>query len=81
MTLLLQYSERRETFIQVGAYTGDDDLIEACRRLRAPPLHVRAESRRAAELQPQDRRRADDSGDPEAVSNYNGRAAFNIAVP
>src|SRR5262245_45678905 len=68
-----------KTFVQVGAYLGDDKLIERCRRTGDRLYMFEPNPRRADEL----RRKADGAGTihviASAVSNYNGRAVFHIA--
>ena len=70
---------RPQTFVQVGAFTGDDKLIAACRRFGHHLYMFEPNPKRAAELE----RKA--AGAPtihvvaKAVSNRNGSAAFHIA--
>jgi FkbM family methyltransferase len=68
-----------KTFVQVGAYLGDDRLIEACRRDGHRLYMFEPNPSRAEEL----RRKVGDASNiqviPAAVSNYNGRAVFHIA--
>src|SRR5262245_22792843 len=68
-----------KTFVQVGAYLGDDRLIETCRRDGHRLYMFEPNPRRAEEL----RRKVGDAANiqvvPAAVSNYNGRAVFHIA--
>ncbi len=67
------------TFVQVGAFTGDDDLIAACRRLGHHLYMFEPNPRRVAELEQKC------AGAPtihviaKAVSNRNGKATFHIA--
>lgn len=78
MSIFLRFGKSR-TFVQVGAYTGDDELIEACRRYGHRFYMFEPNPRRAAELE----RKA--AGAPsirvvaQAVSNYEGHATFHIA--
>ena len=78
MSLLPVFGKPR-TFIQVGAFTGDDDLIDACRRFGHHLYMFEPNPKRAAEL---DRKSA---GAPtirviaKAVSIRNGSATFHIA--
>jgi FkbM family methyltransferase len=70
---------RPRTFVQVGAFTGDDDVIAACRRFGHHLYMFEPNPKRAAELE---RKTA---GAPtirviaKAVSNRNGSATFHIA--
>lgn len=72
--------QSRQTILQVGAYTGDDALIEACRRWGHRLYMFEPNRQRAGEL----RRKAGESPHiqviQKAVSNYNGRAQFHIAA-
>ena len=76
---LLRFQSTR-TIIQVGAYTGDDRLIEACRRYGHRLYMFEPNPARALELM----RKA--AGAPSievlqmAVSSTNGRATFHIAA-
>jgi FkbM family methyltransferase len=69
----------KRTFVQVGAFTGDDALIAACRRTGDRLYMFEPNPKRAAELE----RKC--AGAPtvhvvaKAVSNYNGSARFHIA--
>lgn len=69
-----------QTIVQVGAYTGDDALIRACRRWGHRLYMFEPNEHRVLEL------RRKSSGSPniqviqKAVSNYNGRAQFHIAA-
>jgi len=70
---------RPQTFVQVGAFTGDDKLIAACRRFGHHLYMFEPNPKRAAELARKS------AGAPtihvvaKAVSNRNGSAAFHIA--
>ncbi len=70
---------RQRTFVQVGAFTGDDKLIAACRRLGHHLYMFEPNPKRAAELERKS------AGAPtihvvaKAVSNRNGSATFHIA--
>lgn len=78
MSLLLRFGKPK-TFIQVGAFTGDDELIEDCRRFGHRLYMFEPNPKRVAELE---RKIAGAPGIrviPQAVSNYNGRATFHIA--
>ena len=74
-----QHSGGPRTYIQVGAFTGDDKLIEACRRHGHHLYMFEPNPRRAAELERKS------AGVPtiqvvaKAVSNYDGTAPFHIA--
>jgi FkbM family methyltransferase len=78
MSLLLRFGKPR-TFVQVGAYTGDDRLIEDCRRYGHRLYMFEPNPSRASDLE----RKA--AGAPsirvirKAVSDYDGSAVFNIA--
>ncbi len=78
MISTLRFGKPR-TFVQVGAYTGDDRLIEACKRFGHRLYMFEPNPGRAADLE----RKA--AGAPnvrvirKAVSNYDGSATFNIA--
>jgi FkbM family methyltransferase len=67
------------TFVQVGAFTGDDKLIAACRRYGHHLYMFEPNPKRAAELERKS------AGAPtihvvaKAVSNRNGSAVFHIA--
>jgi FkbM family methyltransferase len=67
------------TFVQVGAFTGDNDLIAACRRFGHHLYMFEPNPKRAAELERKS------AGAPtihvvaKAVSNHNGTATFHIA--
>lgn len=69
-----------QTIVQVGAYTGDDSLIAACRRFGHDLYMFEPNPKRVEEL----RRKAGGAATvhiiPKAVSNYNGKAAFKIAA-
>jgi len=68
-----------KTFVQVGAFTGDDELIAACRRFGHHLYMFEPNPKRAAELEKKS------AGAPtihviaKAVSNRNGSATFHIA--
>jgi FkbM family methyltransferase len=70
---------RPRTFVQVGAFTGDDGLIAACRRFGHHLYMFEPNPQRAAELERKS------AGAPtihviaKAVSNRNGSATFHIA--
>jgi FkbM family methyltransferase len=70
---------RPRTYVQVGAFTGDDDLIAACRRFGHHLYMFEPNPKRAAELERKS------AGAPtihvvaKAVSNRNGSATFHIA--
>jgi FkbM family methyltransferase len=68
-----------KTFVQVGAYLGDDRLIETCRRAGHRLYMFEPNPSGADEL----RRKVGGASNiqviPAAVSNYNGRATFHIA--
>jgi FkbM family methyltransferase len=78
MSLLSGFGKPR-TFVQVGAFTGDDELIAACRRFGHHLYMFEPNPKRAAELERKS------AGAPtihviaKAVSNRNGLATFHIA--
>jgi FkbM family methyltransferase len=78
MSFILSRQQTR-TFIQVGAFTGDDELIAACRRFGHHLFMFEPNPKRAAELEQKS------AGAPtihvvaKAVSNRNGTAVFHIA--
>jgi FkbM family methyltransferase len=78
MSLLLRFGKPR-TFVQVGAFTGDDELIEDCRRFGHHLYMFEPNPKRAAELERKS------AGAPtihviaKAVSIHNGSATFHIA--
>jgi FkbM family methyltransferase len=78
MSLLPGFGKPR-TFVQVGAFTGDDELIAACRRFGHHLYMFEPNPKRAAELERKS------AGAPtihviaKAVSNRNGSATFHIA--
>lgn len=78
MSLLLRFGKPR-TFLQVGAYTGDDDLIADCRRYGHRLYMFEPNPRRAAELEQKAAGASSIHVVPKAVSNYEGRATFHIA--
>jgi FkbM family methyltransferase len=67
------------TYVQVGAFTGDDKLIAACRRFGHRLYMFEPNPKRAGELERKS------AGAPtihvvqKAVSNHNGSAVFHIA--
>jgi FkbM family methyltransferase len=78
MSLLLRFGKPR-TFIQVGAFTGDDHLIETCRRFGHHLYMFEPNPKRAAELERKTAGATTIHVIPQAVSNYNGSAVFHIA--
>ena len=70
---------KQRTFVQVGAFTGDDKLIDACRRFGHHLYMFEPNPKRAAELERKS------AGAPtihviaKAVSPRNGSATFHIA--
>ena len=70
---------KQRTFVQVGAFTGDDKLIAACRRFGHHLYMFEPNPKRAAELERKS------AGAPtihviaKAVSTRNGSATFHIA--
>jgi len=72
-------STKPKTFVQVGAYLGDDRLIEECRRHGHRLYMFEPNPRRAEELLRKIAGAPTVQVIPSAVSNYNGRAVFNIA--
>jgi FkbM family methyltransferase len=78
MSFLLRFGKPR-TFIQVGAFTGDDELIDACRRFGHHLYMFEPNPKRAAELERKSAAAPTIRVIPKAVSNYNGSATFHIA--
>jgi FkbM family methyltransferase len=78
MSFLLRFGKPR-TFIQVGAFTGDDDLIDDCRRFGHRLYMFEPNPKRAAELERKTAGVPTIRVIPKAVSNYNGSATFHIA--
>lgn len=76
---LLRFQSPR-TIVQVGAHTGDDGLIEACRRYGHRLFMFEPIPARAAELVQKAGEARTIEVVPKAVSNFNGRATFNIAT-
>jgi FkbM family methyltransferase len=74
----LRFQSRR-TIFEVGAYTGDDELIEACRKNQHRLYMFEPNPRRIADLQPKAAGAATIEIIPAAVSNFNGTAKFHIA--
>jgi FkbM family methyltransferase len=75
----IQPGPAKRTFVQVGAFTGDDELIAECRRTGDRLYMFEPNPKRVAELEHKC------AGAPtvhvvaKAVSNYNGTATFHIA--
>lgn len=67
------------TYIHVGAFTGDDELIEACRRNGDLLYMFEPNPKRVAELETKVAGAETIYVIPKAVSNYNGMATFHIA--
>jgi FkbM family methyltransferase len=67
------------TFVQVGAFTGDDELIAACRRFGNHLYMFEPNPKRAAELERKSAGAPTIHVIPKAVSNRNGSATFHIA--
>lgn len=76
---LLRFQKPR-TIVQVGAYTGDDGLIEACRRHGHRLFMFEPNPARAAELRAKAQGAATVEVLPMAVSNFDGSAVFKIAA-
>ena len=72
--------QRPRTIIQVGAYTGDDSLIEACRRYGHRLYMFEPNPARAEELTRKAAGAPTVEVLPMAVSNFNGTATFKIAA-
>lgn len=70
---------RTRTFVQVGAFTGDDELIASCRRFGHRLYMFEPNPQRAAELEQKSAGAATIHVIRKAVSNRNGRAEFHIA--
>lgn len=70
---------RPRTFVQVGAFTGDDALIAACRRFGHHLYMFEPNPRRAAELARKTEGAPTIHVIAKAVSNRNGTATFHIA--
>lgn len=76
---LLRFQKPR-TIVQVGAYTGDDGLIEACRRYGHRLYMFEPNPTRAAELRDKTQGAKTIDVLPMAVSNFDGSATFKIAA-
>jgi FkbM family methyltransferase len=76
---LLRFQKTR-TIIQVGAYTGDDGLIAACRAYGHRLYMFEPNPARAAELMRKTAGAPSIEVLPMAVSNFNGTARFKIAA-
>lgn len=76
---LLRFQKPR-TIVQVGAYTGDDDLIEACRRYGHRLYMFEPNPARVAGLRRKTGGVATIEVLPMAVSNFDGTATFKIAA-
>lgn len=76
---LLRFQKPR-TIVQVGAYTGDDGLIEACRRYGHRLYMFEPNPTRAAELRGKAQGAKTIEVLPMAVSNFDGSATFKIAA-
>lgn len=76
---LLRFQKPR-TIVQVGAYTGDDGLIEACRRYGHRLYMFEPNPTRAAELRGKAQGAKTIDVLPMAVSNFDGSATFKIAA-
>lgn len=71
--------QKQKTLIQVGAHTGDDCLIEACRRFGHNLFMFEPNPKRVAELEMKAAGAPNIQVIPMAVSNYDGKAKFHIA--
>jgi FkbM family methyltransferase len=72
--------KKPQTFVQVGAYLGDDGLIEACRRFGHYLYMFEPNPSRVRELKEKTAGAPTIHVIPMAVSNYNGTAKFKIAA-
>jgi FkbM family methyltransferase len=70
---------RTRTFVQVGAFTGDDELIARCRRLGDHLYMFEPNPKRAGELERKSAGAATIHVIPKAVSSRDGSAVFHIA--
>lgn len=71
--------KRQQTIVEVGAYLGDDDLIDACRKHRHRLYMFEPNPRRVADLQRRTAGVPSIQIIPAAVSDFNGTAQFHIA--
>jgi FkbM family methyltransferase len=71
--------QKQRTFIQVGAHTGDDSLIAACRRFGHNLFMFEPNPKRVDDLEKKAAGAPNIHVIPMAVSNYNGKAKFHIA--
>jgi FkbM family methyltransferase len=71
--------QKQRTFIQVGAHTGDDSLIAACRRFGHVLFMFEPNPNRVDGLEKKAAGAPNIHVIPMAVSNYNGKAKFHIA--
>jgi FkbM family methyltransferase len=69
-----------QTIIQVGAFTGDDELIEACRRFGHRLYMFEPNPTRVEELRAKTNGAATIEVIPAAVSEHDGTATLNIAA-
>src|SRR5437868_13039414 len=76
---LLRFQDIR-TIVQVGAFTGDDGLIAACRRFGHRLYMFEPNPKRVAELRRKARGVSWIHIIPKAVSNFDGTATFRIAA-
>jgi FkbM family methyltransferase len=79
MFLFLLRFQKQKTFIQVGAHTGDDSLIAACRRFGHRLFMFEPNPKRVDDLEKKAAGAPSIHVIPMAVSNYNGKAKFHIA--
>jgi len=79
MSLPLRFGKPR-TFVQVGAYTGDDRLIEACRHYGHRLYMFEPNPSRAADLERKAAGAQSIRVVRKAVSDHDGHAVFHIAA-
>lgn len=71
--------KRRQTIVEVGAYLGDDGLIEACRKHQHRLYMFEPNPRRITDLERKAARIPSIQVIPAAVSDFDGTAQFHIA--
>src|SRR5882757_2164750 len=76
--LLLRF-QKPKTILQVGAYLSDDSLIKVCRQHSHNLFLFEPNPKRVADLEQKAAGAPTIRVIPMAVSNYNGKARFNIA--
>ena len=72
--------KKPQTVVQVGAYLGDDGLMEACRRFGHHLYMFEPNPSRVRDLKEKTAGAGTIHVIPMAVSNYNGKATFKIAA-